>query len=129
MMEENIVKDIDENAFNDLIQSNRKLLVVEFYTRTCPVCKSMEPIFQNVAREMKDEATFIKIDASKNQSLAAFYGIMGVPTFKFFCGKEIMREFQGEMNHTILKNTIKDLIKHMSQCKTRSKVFEIDGYG
>ncbi len=126
---EEVIKELNEASFNRLMDETKKLIVVEFYTTTCPVCRSMEPVFQDVAREMKEDAIFVKIDASRNQSLAAFHNVMGVPTFKFFCGRDMMREFQGEMNHIILTNTIKDLIKYMSQCRSRSKIFEIDGYG
>ncbi len=126
---EKIIKELNETGFNQLMDETEKLIIVEFYTTTCPVCRSMEPVFQGVAESMKDDVVFVKINAAANKSLAAFYEVMGVPTFKFFCRKELLRELQGETNHTIMTNTIKDILKYVSKCKTRPRVYEMDGYG
>ena len=123
------IKELDEEGFDKLLNEADKLVVVEFYTTTCPVCQSMIPVYEAAAKEMGDEAIFAKVNAQRNQALAAFHEVEGVPAFKFFCKGELMREFQGEVNSTILKNTIKDLIKYMAQCKTKPKVYELDGYG
>ncbi len=126
---EKIIRKLNEASFNQLMDDTDKLIVVEFYTTTCPVCRSMEPIFQNVAEGMKDDVVFVKVNAATNQSLASFHEIMGVPTFKFFCHKELLRELQGEVNQTIMTNTIKDILKYVAQCNSKPRIYEMDGYG
>lgn len=127
-MEEH-VKEIDEESFEDLLASTGKIIVLEFYSTTCPVCLTMEPIFSEIAMELHEEAIFARVNVENNMTLAAFYEVMGVPTFKFFCDKVVLNELIGEVNATILRNTVMDLIRHRKECKIKPKVFEIDGYG
>lgn len=126
---EGILTDVDEGQFNEILASTDKPVVVEFYTVTCPVCAAMEPTLIQLAEEMKDEAIFIKVNVQTNRELAAFHGIMGVPTLYFYCEQKVVHATTGEVNSTVLRNTIKDMIKHARECKTRPKVYEMDGYG
>jgi thioredoxin 1 len=123
------VKEIDEASFEKLLDSTDKIIVVEFYSTSCPVCLTMEPIFSELAMELQEEAIFAKVNVENNMALATYYEVMGVPTFKFFCDKVVLNELFGEVNATILRNTVMDLIRHRKECKTKPKVFEIDGYG
>ena len=55
---------------------------------------------------------------------------MATPTFKFLCKSMPVGELVGEINATLLGNTIKDLIRHRNECAKSTKlVFEMDGYG
>ncbi len=126
------VKELDSESFEkEITPSKAKLSVVEFYTRTCPVCASMVAVYDGVADSMQENADFYRVDAGSNQDLAMRFGIMGVPAFKFFCkGREIAGTV-GETNITALSNTVKDLVKRGTECVSKSSIlrYEMDGYG
>lgn len=70
-------------SFNDIIASS-PLVLVDFYATWCGPCKILAPILKQLKDELKDSVKIIKIDVDKNQSLAARYKVMGVPTLILF---------------------------------------------
>ncbi|MCK5547576.1 MAG: thioredoxin family protein, partial [Thermoplasmata archaeon] len=72
-----------------------------------------------------------KIDAETFTTLAIRFGIMATPTFKFFCKGAPVGELVGDVNETLLRNTVKDMIRHRHECTSKSTrlVYELDGYG
>ena len=125
------VKELADSTFNDLISNTDKFVAVMFYTNSCPNCRAIEPVYNDLSQELKDDAIFTKVNAESNPSLATQFGIMGVPTFKFICKTQSIGELVGAINTTILRNTIKDLIRHKNECVAKSTriSYEIDGYG
>ncbi len=123
------ITDIGPDDFDALMKSQGKLLVVEFYTTTCPVCGAMAPVYQAVADELAGKANFAKLNAQKHSSIATRFGIMGVPVFKFFCNGREIGGIVGQTNATALANTVKDFIRHGPGCKSTALSFEMDGYG
>jgi len=128
---ESKVRELTGLSFQDILDTTKKLVVVEFYTSTCPNCRIMEPVLEEIAEELKEIAEFTRVNAQTNPALAASHGIMGVPTFKFFCQGRSIGELVGALPATILRNTIKDLVKRRSECISKSTPvsYEIDGYG
>jgi thioredoxin-like negative regulator of GroEL len=127
----NKVLDIDEGRFNEILKDADKLIIVEFYTNTCPNCRAIEPTYEKLSVELSKNAIFTKINAESNTILAGKLGVLGVPTFKFFCSGLPIAELVGSINATLLRNTIKDLIRHRSECvaNVTKLTYEIDGYG
>lgn len=125
------IKELNDESFNKLLQDTDKFVAVMFYTTTCPNCRAIEPVYNDLSDELKRDAIFTKVNAEQNMSLAAQFGIMGVPTFKFFCNSKPIGEIVGAINTTILRNTIKDLIRHRTECVEKSTRinYEMDGYG
>jgi thioredoxin-like negative regulator of GroEL len=128
-MGENI-RNLDIDSFDTTLRKTEKLVVVQFYTSTCAECKAVAPVYEEISGEMGENAEFAKMDAQENMSIAIQYGIMATPTFKFFCGGRPAGEIVGAVNATLLRNTIKDMIRHRHECSKSTKlVYEIDGYG
>ncbi len=53
--------------------------VLRFTAKWCGPCKSLEPIFNEVAAEHPDMKTYV-IDVDTYQDIAAKFGIKGIPT-------------------------------------------------
>ena len=125
------VIDIDETTFDELVSSTDKLVVVEFYLTNCPVCAQIAPIFEKLSNEMMQDALFGRVDAQSNLQLSLRFGVIGTPTFKFFCKDKLIGEVIGGINETMFKNTVKDMIRHKISCTGQEKKssFEMDGYG
>lgn len=123
--------ELDTGSFADVVNGTEKLVIVEFYTTSCPNCRTMEPVFQELAGEMAEYAVFARINAQVHHSIAQSHGVMGVPTFKFFCGGRPIAEDVGAQHATMLRNTIKDLVKRRTECigKSTPISYEMDGYG
>jgi thioredoxin-like negative regulator of GroEL len=125
------IKELNDESFNKLINKTDKFVAVMFYTTTCPNCRAITPVYEELSSELSKDAIFTRVNAEQNMGLASQFGIMGVPTFKFFCNNNPIGELVGAINRTILRNTIKDLIRHKNECISKSTriTWEMDGYG
>lgn len=64
-------------------------VIVDFWAEWCAYCKRLEPVYEKVSNEIND-MTFVKVDSQSEMNLSQKYGVMGLPTIKFFChGKEV----------------------------------------
>jgi thioredoxin 1 len=80
------------SKFQELLQSNKPILV-DFSAEWCGPCKQLAPILKQVASEIGDKATIIKVDVDKNQQAAAHFHIQSVPTLILFkSGKQLWRQ-------------------------------------
>lgn len=69
--------------FEQLIQSSTPVFV-DFYADWCGPCKAMNPVIQEMAREVKGKARVIKVNIDQSQFASARYNISAVPTFIIF---------------------------------------------
>jgi protein disulfide-isomerase A6 len=86
-----------QSAVLDLIPDNfdkiaigGKPALVEFFAPWCGHCKSLAPIYEELAKDFefaKDKVAIAKVDADAEKSLGKRFGIQGFPTIKFFDGK------------------------------------------
>lgn len=127
---EDHVKELTDQSFYKLLKDTDKFIAVMFYTTTCPNCRAMAPVYDELSKELKSDAILTRVNAERNLGLAAQFGIMGVPTFKFFCKSKPIGELVGAINATLLRNTVKDLIRHRNECVAKSTriSYEMDGY-
>lgn len=68
---------LNESNFRE--ETKEGLVVVDFYTDSCPPCKMLAPILETVT-----DAKICKVDAEQEAQLCAEFGISAVPTLLFF---------------------------------------------
>ena len=125
------VKIFDDSNWEKSVEKSDVPVVVMFSSPSCPYCKQMEPSFIEYAEEFKDKVIFAKVDISKSPTIASRYGVMGTPTFKFFCKGKPVYEMTGAVYPSLIKKTVHDTLENGEACnsKTTWKAPEITGYG
>lgn len=93
---------------------------VEFYTPTCPFCARLSPIFRKLSSEYGNKLIFSMVNAAENQDIAQGYGIMGVPTIKFFCGGRPVYEIVGFRPENELRVEIEKVLQTHKKCVSES---------
>jgi thioredoxin 1 len=77
--------DLKEEDYQAKVLDNKsKPVVIEVWASWCHNCKTLEPIFNASAEELKDKAEFYKLKADDNRDLVKSLKIMGVPTLLFY---------------------------------------------
>jgi len=96
-----------ENAAQTIAQVPG-LIIIDFYAEWCAPCKTLKPIFEEVAQEFKDKYVFARINIDNCQSIAAQLQITSIPTIAIFDGGQELDRITG----LVSKDT---LIKHIEQ--------------
>ena len=96
MNNQNII-DVNQGDFESKVidESNKKLIVVDFWAPWCGPCKQLTPIMEKVAKENSDEFELVKINIDENSEIAAQLRIQSIPTVYAFKDKKIVNAFQG----------------------------------
>lgn len=66
--------------------------LLDFWASWCMPCKIMEPILEELEKELKDKVEIEKINVDENPKKASEFGVMSIPTYIIMeDGKEIGR--------------------------------------
>ena len=85
------------------------LKILDFWAEWCGPCKFMEPIIDELERELKGKVEIKKINVDENQEMAAKYNVMSIPTYIFLkSDKEVDRV----IGATPKDNFVKIISKH-----------------
>lgn len=102
------IKDLTDKNFTHQIKNSTSL--VDFWAPWCMPCKMMAPVLNEIAEKDNTGIQVCKVNVDEYQSLAAKYGIRGIPTTVLFRdGKEVNRFVGVKSKDFILKqiNSIK----------------------
>jgi thioredoxin 1 len=102
-----------------ILKSDRPV-VVEFFTPTCPYCARLTPIFRKLSTIYGDKMKFAMVNAAERPELAEGYGIMGVPTLKFFCDGRSIHEIVGFKPEEELTVEIEKVLQTSGKCISQS---------
>ena len=83
--------DLDGNFGGSLLGSHRAVVAM-FTSATCPPCRMIEPVFEELARSKGQQVAFVKVDlgVGMGSMVAREYGVAATPTFGFFLdGKKV----------------------------------------
>ena len=101
-----MVEQWNEQKFKDEIYRDGKLCGVEFYSDTCPACRTLGVILDRVSESYGDSLTFGKVNVDREESLAEKYAIRSVPTFIVFSEGRGVAEQVGAVGQVELRSMI-----------------------
>ena len=119
-MNESNVIEIDDAIWEQIVEQSSKPVIVMFYSPECPFCEAMEPHFEKYAHEFKNLAVFARINIVINTWTSERYSVHSTPTFKSFCHGKPVWEQVGEIDPSILKTAIENIINYGEDCIRKS---------
>lgn len=119
-MDEFNVVEIDDKNWEQLVEKSSKPVIVMFYSPKCFFCEFMEPYFINYVQEFNKSADFARMNIVTNHWTAERYRVESTPTFKAFCHGRPVWEQVGEIDPSMLKTAIENIINYGDECIRKS---------
>ena len=101
---------IKTNEFENKVENNDGVVVVDFFATWCGPCKMLSPIFTSLGEEIKDSAEFLKVDIDKSMELAERFKVTTVPTVIVFKNGEERDRLIGFIPKENLRNKIESYL-------------------
>ncbi|MCW1291886.1 MAG: thioredoxin [Candidatus Rehaiarchaeum fermentans] len=78
-----MAKDLNKESFDQAI-SKSKVSIVDFWADWCMPCRMLEPVMEELEKELKGKIDFYRVNVDENPELAARFGIESIPTLFIF---------------------------------------------
>lgn len=104
------VIELNEANFENEVEKNNGLVLVDFWASWCGPCRMLSPIVDEIAEERND-IKVCKINVDEEQALAAKFGIMSIPTLILFKNGNIINKVIGVQPKTALLEMIENANK------------------
>ena len=92
------------------IISQGKPVLVDFHAEWCGPCQMMGPLLKEVAAELGDQVSVIKIDVDRNQPVAQRFGVRSIPHFILFKEGQIRAQRAGMLTKKELRKMLESAI-------------------
>ncbi|RAO49592.1 Thioredoxin-1 [Micromonospora saelicesensis] len=84
----------DKSFVVDVLQADKPVLV-DFWAEWCGPCRKVSPLLEEIAREMGDQVTIVKLNIDENPETARAYRVMSVPTLTVFKNGQPVQSIAG----------------------------------
>ncbi|MCA9677781.1 MAG: thiol reductase thioredoxin [Kofleriaceae bacterium] len=92
----------DDRTFDEIVGAARVPVLVDFWATWCGPCRMVAPEVKRAAELMAGRAVVLKVDTDRLPSLAARYGIRGIPGFVVLRDGRVVLQEAGAVRHTEL---------------------------
>ena len=83
--------------------------IIFFKSKSCPICKQVEPVFNEVLELYKDSVGTITIDITEDVQKAVENGVMSVPTIIFLKDDQEVKRLTGVISKDKIEQTLESL--------------------
>lgn len=99
----------------DFVFKGSTPIIVDFYANWCGPCRKLLPLMETMANEYEGKITIYKVDVDKEQALANFFQVKGLPTFFIFSINGIFKRYDGLPTEIELRGLIEEQLVDLSK--------------
>lgn len=87
------IVDVTDKSFAE--ETAEGLVLADFWAPWCGPCKMIAPVLEEVDAAVEGKAKVVKVDVDDNQTTAAQFGVMSIPTLIVFKDGEAVDKVVG----------------------------------
>jgi thioredoxin 1 len=105
------MKQITSAEFESEVLGSKEPVLVDFYTDTCPPCRAMAPVLQEMETEANGQYKVVKVNAGSELELATTYRVNAMPLFFIFSGGKCIGQTLGAKSKANMKKWVEESIR------------------
>ncbi len=110
------LRDVNPSEWDRVVSNADTLTLVDFWAPWCPWCRKLAPELEALAPQYRGRINFVKLNTEEAPLIASKYGVMGLPTLKFFCSGRVVGELVGYMPRNMLKIELERYLGRYKEC-------------
>ncbi|HEY2068502.1 MAG TPA: thioredoxin TrxA [Rhizomicrobium sp.] len=101
---------VSDASFQADVLNSKKPVLVDFWAEWCGPCKMIGPALEELATEMGERVTVVKINIDENPGVPQKYGVRGIPTLMIFSQGQVAATKVGALPKSKIKEWIESSI-------------------
>jgi len=101
-----MVHELTKKNLAELVETSKKPVIIDFFAAWCGPCMQIKPLFAQLAEELHESYTFVKLNVDEERDLAIQYGVTSLPTLLFIKNNTLQGREVGYMNKDTLRAKI-----------------------
>lgn len=106
-----MVQDVTAAELQVIIDSETKLILIDFYATWCGPCKAMAPALEQLSAEFGTAVVIVKVDIDKNRDLVQRFMLRSVPTLILMLEGAVLSVKQGAVSKAQLESMLMGYLK------------------
>lgn len=103
----------EEHNFKiSVLQSNKPLVIVDFWAPWCKPCQAMEPILESISRRFTSVLDIVKVNVDDAPDIAKASNVNSIPTLLYYNNGKVIKVEMGMRDENHLTGVIADLLKN-----------------
>jgi thioredoxin 1 len=99
-----------KKKFKEVIQRSDEAVLVDFYADWCAPCQTMNPVLEEVVKEMEGKVKLYKLNVDRNPQLSLQFGVRSIPHYILFKKGKILWRKGGYMTKRELLQSLKGFV-------------------